>query len=737
MTILGIGNITFYSVIMLRLLFLFILSFFIFPLTVRAEGSGLSFLSLEELLQIDIASYVEPHANKQPASITVISNNQLRRSGSRLLTHALTLYVPGYFFVDDQDDMIAGFRGLAPDNNAKVMVLVNGINMNIDWFWGANDALINAINFDWIDHVEVIRGPGSVTLGQGALLGAINIVTKGKAFTGNRISARTGKDGYYHTSYEYGHNSDDYNAYLYLSKTLYDGQDMAEDGWLLHAHSGIGGGTIADHSPKLNKAKSIMLLGAFTHHPTGIDANFLYADQTKDLYNFWFDRDRFQERLISIDVQHDKYFSENLSLATTVFYSQDDFSLFTNRGQRTGGTRESRLGTKVVMNSSDFLFEGNKIAIGFDYRHIESGKNNYKGDNFITNTLDAFTVSTFAQSNELRTWVNKNTTDEWGIFGEDFYTFNEIFTAFAAFRYDENPGWGNHISSRLGMLITPNRQNNIRLSYQNGFRGTVGLNYSGGHKRDGFLDEGHFDMVSSAGFGEENPKKVKPEEIDSYEIEWSYRYNKQIKTSSVLFYNVIKNVIDVGAFLPENWPNPIPPLPNIGDIPSGDGWGGFWYYKNNKGQVETGGFEASLMLEIENIKSTFSHSYVKIISADDDQKFGSMYVTDSGHAKAYPENVTRINTVYQFENQSTVALNYLYYYRWYSSRDNKSTGNHLVNVVFEHNFDNQILLSAHINNLLNEDELYPMNNNPGGDSTSDGTPSLESRTFWVEVDFSF
>jgi len=441
--------------------------------------------------------------------------------------------------------------------------------------------------------------------------------------------------------------------------------------------------------------------------------------------------------LISIDVQHNTSINKNVSLSNTIFYSRDDFSLFTNKGKRTGGTREDRFGAKTVINFNRFLFEENKLATGLDYRHIESGKNNYKGDNSITNTLDDFTLSTFAQSNELRTYVNENTTDEWGAFVEDFYTFNEVYTAFAALRYDQHPGWGKHVSSRLGVLITPNKQHNIRLSYQNGFRGPVGLHYSGGHTRDGFLDEGSFDMVSSAGFGEENPAKVQPEEIDSYELEWIYRYSKQVKTNWVFFYNVVKNVIDVGAFLPENWPDPIPPLPNIGEIPSGDGWGGFWFYKNNKGKVKTGGFEASLMFEIENLKSTFSHSYVRIISADNDQKLGSMYVTDSGHAKAYPENVTRINTVYQFENKTKVALNYLYYYQWYSSRDNKSASNHLVNLSVEHNYDNKFLLSAHINNLLNEDELYPMNNNPGGDSTSDGTPSLESRTFWIGIESNF
>ena len=61
--------------------------------------------------------------------------------------------------------MIAGFRGLTPDNNLKMMLLINGQYLNNEWFWGPPDAILNSINFEWIDHIEVIRGPGSVTLG--------------------------------------------------------------------------------------------------------------------------------------------------------------------------------------------------------------------------------------------------------------------------------------------------------------------------------------------------------------------------------------------------------------------------------------------------------------------------------------------------------------------------------------------------------------------------------------------
>lgn len=99
-------------------------------------------------------------------------------SGARTVNEVLTTYVPGFFTVEDQDDTIAGFRGFASDNNAKVLLLINGHNMNTEWFWGPPDSIINGMNMEYIERIEVIRGPGSVTLGQGALLGVINIITK-------------------------------------------------------------------------------------------------------------------------------------------------------------------------------------------------------------------------------------------------------------------------------------------------------------------------------------------------------------------------------------------------------------------------------------------------------------------------------------------------------------------------------------------------------------------------------
>ncbi len=703
---------------------------------VHAKEVDLFSLTLKELHNIRVASYIESDAQKQPSSIYIVNAEQLRLSGARLLTHALSLLVPGYFFVDDQDDMIAGFRGLASDNNAKVMVLLNGVNMNIDWFWGANDALINSINFDWIEHVEIVRGPGSVTLGQGALLGVINIVTKGKSFSGQRIYSRLGQDKYHHASYEYGDQDESISHYFYLSKSEYAGQDMDNSAWLLHEHVGVDGGTIADHNPQLNKAKSTMLIGNISHDESGISTNLLYVDQTKDLYNFWFDRDRFQERLISIDIQYNNTL-KNCELESSVFFSRDDFSLFTNTGTRTGGTREDRSGVKMVVNFSDLFTTSNSLALGFDYRHIKAGQENDNGDNYLVNTLDASTIATLDQANDTRTWVEPSTTDQYGIFVEDFYYINSNYTLFSAVRYDDHPGWGNNLSSRLGLLIQPLPSWNVRLSYQNGFRGTVGLNYSGGHKRDGFLSEGNFSLVEDANFGATNPEKVEPENIDSYELELNYKGISNVNLNFVAFYNEISNVIDFGAFIPPNYPNHVAPLPNVGDVPAGDGWGGFWFYKNIEGKIYTAGYEAELSYQTLNLQLNISHSYVTLLAASEEQVNSNQYVASSNHLKAFPENISRLNALYQLSRKINLAFNYLYFYEWASSRNNNADANQILNIGIEFKPINNLVLATHLSNALNQNELYPMTSNPGGESTSDGTPSLEDRSIYFSLDYRF
>ena len=92
------------------------------------ENEDFLALSLEELMEtnVEVASRVSLRLGQQPVSVTTINAEQIHLSGARTLNELLMLHVPGYFLVEDQDDTIAAVRGMAPDNNSKLMLLLDG-----------------------------------------------------------------------------------------------------------------------------------------------------------------------------------------------------------------------------------------------------------------------------------------------------------------------------------------------------------------------------------------------------------------------------------------------------------------------------------------------------------------------------------------------------------------------------------------------------------------------------------
>ncbi|MDG1751516.1 MAG: TonB-dependent receptor plug domain-containing protein [Thalassotalea sp.] len=136
-------------------------------------------LSLEELSKISIktGSLIGSSTSKSPSAITIINRNKIEISGAKNLAHLLEQHVPGMMLMTHSEGEKIGLRGQIAAENYKLLLLVNGKNVTnmvyegviteIDQ-WGLGD----------IEQVEVIRGPGSVTYGTGAVAGVINIITK-------------------------------------------------------------------------------------------------------------------------------------------------------------------------------------------------------------------------------------------------------------------------------------------------------------------------------------------------------------------------------------------------------------------------------------------------------------------------------------------------------------------------------------------------------------------------------
>lgn len=137
-------------------------------------------MSLEELLEVEvpIGSLVNLKQYSKPVAITVITKDDIRVSASRNLLDLLETYVPGFFWLDHQSEgMAAAMRGISSNRNLKFMLLVNGVVVNNRAHKGMVSEISNW-DLDDIEKIEVVRGPGSVTYGPGAIAGVISITTK-------------------------------------------------------------------------------------------------------------------------------------------------------------------------------------------------------------------------------------------------------------------------------------------------------------------------------------------------------------------------------------------------------------------------------------------------------------------------------------------------------------------------------------------------------------------------------
>ncbi|MFQ5495756.1 MAG: TonB-dependent receptor plug domain-containing protein, partial [Phycisphaerae bacterium] len=149
----------------------------------QEDENGIAGLSLEELMEVQVvvtASRREQKLGSVPYAMSVITADDIRRSGARSIPDALRL-VPGVDVADLSFGNAAvssrGFHGFIAN---LTLVLVDGRQIYDSVFggtlWGAWP-----FQLEDIERIEVIRGPGGVTWGANAVNGVINIITKDPA----------------------------------------------------------------------------------------------------------------------------------------------------------------------------------------------------------------------------------------------------------------------------------------------------------------------------------------------------------------------------------------------------------------------------------------------------------------------------------------------------------------------------------------------------------------------------
>jgi iron complex outermembrane receptor protein len=141
-------------------------------------------LTIEELAEVDItsASRLTESLATTPAAVTIISDEEIRRSGAITLADAMRL--AGVLDVAriHGNAWAVSARGFTITTANKLLVMIDGRTIYSPLFsgtfWDAQDVFVADI-----DRIEVVRGPGGATWGANAVNGVINVITKPAAAT--------------------------------------------------------------------------------------------------------------------------------------------------------------------------------------------------------------------------------------------------------------------------------------------------------------------------------------------------------------------------------------------------------------------------------------------------------------------------------------------------------------------------------------------------------------------------
>ncbi len=159
--------------------------------------SDLTDMSLEQLLELEIkiGTHTPTTLTEAPVSVTVIDKQEIGLTPARNLLDLIEVYVPGATYTNHWLGPRLGIRGVMGDQNTSYLLLLNNRNINMKTINGPFYEVQNRDLSD-IEKIEIIRGPGSVTYGHGAIGGIINIKTLPETNENNLKIGVGGNGGY-------------------------------------------------------------------------------------------------------------------------------------------------------------------------------------------------------------------------------------------------------------------------------------------------------------------------------------------------------------------------------------------------------------------------------------------------------------------------------------------------------------------------------------------------------------
>jgi outer membrane receptor for ferrienterochelin and colicins len=487
------------------------------------DGSRLFAMPIEELSQ---QSYVVYGASRfgqtlseAPSSVTIVTADEIRKYGYRSYGDIIRS-VAGFFTTYDRQYTTVGVRGFGGigDYDSRILRLVDGQRVNDSIF---NSPYMDGAlpDIDLIDHIEIIRGPGSSLYGSNAFFAVINVVTKnGRDYKGTELSGETASHETYKGRATYG-NKFDNGLEVLLSGTNYDskGQNL----FFKEFDDPATNNGVAENcdTETYGNMFAKIAFGDFAFEGTTMSRDkrtpaapngTVFNDNRSDARDF--------AGFLNLKYEHD---FDDLMVLSRVYYGTDnskmnyafpdpyapgtDLVTYDVHGRFFGGE----------LQFARQIFEKHKLIWGADYQKDTKQQQNLSDQYYVY--LD-----------------DNRQAQRWGIYIQDEIKVLDNLIFNLGVRRDEYTKFGSSTNPRLGLIYNPFERTTVKLLYGRAFRipSPYELYYQ--------------DVV----FSKANPD-LNPETIETYELILEQQLNKELRASVSGYIYKMHDVIKSQPYGPD------------------------------------------------------------------------------------------------------------------------------------------------------------------------------------------
>lgn len=419
---------------------IFIWAFITLPFGyLSAQTIGKDTISLGEVTVVS-STKTQVNRNQIPATVSVITRDEIEADGESALLSVLSGRVPGLFVTERS---ITGFgvssgsagtvniRGVGGGN--KVLMLLDG---QPQWAGIFGHHLPDTYVSSDAEKVEVIRGPGSLLYGSNAMGGVINVITRKAKQDALNGQARL-QYGSYNTQKYMANAGLKENKLNVFASVNHDRTDGHRDNSKFYI---INGFVKADYeiSHNWNVSGDVMVAKFKSNNPGSIEQ--LMTDN-------WVDALR-SSYSVSIENNYSK-----TSGAFKAFYNYGDHEV--NDGWKNGKPRDYLFESRdhnagFMLYQSAHLFKGNLLTAGLDYKNWGG----YAWNQFPDKEVD----------------IIDKTVNETGLYLLVQQTLFHKLTLNTGMRVEMNQVYGREWVPQVGAAYQLSKNTTLKASLSKGFR---------------------------------------------------------------------------------------------------------------------------------------------------------------------------------------------------------------------------------------------------------------------------